>query len=68
MLIQNPPFGLIVSKTKLILNYLYHIKPFGIIVSEVNKPASEASLANIGAKRQFFASYIKNHDGPVFTS
>ena len=40
----------------LLLNYLYHNTLVGNIVSEANNPASEASLANIGAKRQFFAS------------
>ena len=43
----------------LLLNYLYHNTLVGIIVSEANNPASEASLAKFGAKRQFFASWIK---------
>ena len=46
----------------MLLNYLYHYTLVGNIVSEANNPASKASLAKFGAKRQFFASkYLESY-------
>ena len=43
----------------MLLSYLYHKTLVDHIVSEANRPASEACLDKFGAKRQFFASLYK---------
>ena len=43
----------------MLLNYLNHNTVVDHIVSEANNPASEASLANFGAKRKFLLVFIK---------